>query len=362
MKRILSLLLILPVLLLAACATPPGAAQRTGLLIEPADADALGYTINWASNLQVPSSRQLAAIVVLDDLIVAVEEPSNAVIAVSMRDGEVLWRQVVGEPSEPLFEPVRSGDQILVNSGTQMFHLDADTGRLRNVAPLAHVASTGPVLIEGLAIYGSVNGRIVAHDIVTGLPRWAYQLTGQITSRPIDVGLNVFAADANGVYVLLSAVDRSLLWRGRTFGPVTAAAATDRLSVMVPSHDQSLYALARATGRDRWVYRTTRPLTMTPKPLGLLVYLPVPGLGLVAIDSVDGTEAWRHDEPALAVTLRNDDVLLATRDSLKLTDTQTGNVLEERPTRRLVTVLEGPEESIVLVSPTGRLLRLNPSR
>lgn len=356
----LMLLVLLSPLGCASNHSAQNSSQRTGLLIEPLDADALNYSINWAADLDLPKDQQLSSATVLGDLLVTIEYPEGTTTGISMRDGSIKWRRILGNPAQPLFEPVRRGDDLFVISSTTMYTLDAGNGKLKNVAELNEIASSSPVLMENFAIYGSINGRVVAHDVNTGFAKWSYQLTDRITAAPLTVGSNVFVADASGVYAMLQATNGSLLWRGKTFGPVTAAPDADRLSVFVASEDQALYAINRATGRDRWpAFHAEHRLTAAPRSFGLNVFLPLPGTALLAIDSVAGTERWRLDYSALPVTLSDDTLVIATHNSLQLVNVETGKVLHKSPTKPIVTVLQGENDSLVLVSPQGKLLRLN---
>lgn len=361
MKRFFALAAVLAVVGSLGCAAGERRAEQPGLLMGPEPANDLGYTINWATSISVPRDRDLSSVVVLGDMIVAVERPGNRITGISMRNGEVRWRQVVGDLDEPLLTPFRVGDSIYISTTTRLYTLATASGELQNVVDLANVASTRPVLIGSLAVFGGVNGRITAYDVRNGFPRWSYQLPVQISSPPVEAGPNVFGADSNGNYVALTTETGDFVWRGRAFGAVTAPAAVDEHSIYVPSHDESLYALDQQTGRDRWIFRAGEPLTVPPKVLGEQVYLPVPGEGLVVINAETGRVAWRLNEPAVALKLTAENrVLLTSRDGLLLADTQSGDVLERGQTQRLVTVLEGPENSLILVSPGGRLLRLNP--
>lgn len=353
--------------LLASCATQQQAWSRSGsgALIEPEPAASLGYATFWVRNLNIPSSQRIGAARLLDDLIVVVEQPSNVVYAVSVRDGSIRWRKVVGDPGEPLYSPVRAGDQLLVNSATHLYILNAHTGELERIDSLAHVVSSGPVHIGSFVIFGDVKGRVFAHDIRAGFTKWSYQLTSNIAVPPVDAGQNqALVADARGVYALLGAEDGQLIWRGRTFGPVTTRSAIDRLGVYIASQDQTLYALARPTGLDRWKFPTTYRQIGPPVVMGVSVYLPLGDEALVAINSADGAERWRLPFGATPVTFREEEnrLLVRTPQSLKLVDAQTGQVVADAPTQRLATVLTGPEGSLVLIAPNGRLMRLNPKR
>jgi outer membrane protein assembly factor BamB len=259
--------------LLFASALPGCAFNRApaveGPLMATANARAIGYTPAWSSDLGVPRRDRLTQIEILDDMIVSVETPSNVVSAVALRDGAPLWKSVVGEPGVRLFNPIRSGRYIFVASENRMYTLLADSGQQELWNPLKSPVDVGPALVNTYAIFGGSNGQVFAQDVIAGASRWAYALTSGVVARPVPaLPGNVVVADGGGVYAMLDATSGKAIWRGRTFGRISARPAVTGGTVYVASEDQTLYAVLRATGADRWKYRAAAPLTQDPLALG----------------------------------------------------------------------------------------------
>ncbi len=357
------LLLVLMLLVTAGCGSwSSRRSGRSGLLIEPADAARIGYAVSWSTDLGISRKSELASVTLLGDILLTVETPSNLVSAVSVRDGKVLWRRIVGASTESVYPPVRNGERVYLNNDTTIFTLGASHGDLIVSSSLARVVQTGPALLGHYAIFGGSDGTVFAHDVDAGYEKWSYQLSGGIVAPPVASQQSVFVADSKGIYAMLRAADGELLFRGRTFGPVTATPASTRGGVYLASHDQSLYALDRRTGRDRWVYRTAKPLTDEPTAIGQSVYLPLLGSGLVALSSNDGQELWRSDLAATPITAGGGELLLHYNGGLRLVHEKTGRVLNDAETMRLKAALPGPDDSVLIVSPGGRIHRLNPKR
>lgn len=358
--------LLLLVVLLAGCAAGGGRElRRTGLLIEPIDAREIGYVANWSQDLQIGGDDRLVFIEALGDLVVAVQHPSNIVTAVSARNGDVLWRQALGTRTDRLYRPARNGDFIIVNSDDRVFTLRATNGDHVHTQHLDTVVSSGPIVRGNQVILGGINGTIFAHNLDTGYPDWRYQLTDRILTPPIFVGDDAFAADGRGTYALVSAEGGELAWRGRTFGPVVAPPAADENTIYLASRDRSLYALNRVTGKDRWIYRSSGPLTLGPKSIGGLVLLPVPDDGLVALDAATGDVRWRIDEVLDPVVGIDGKILLAggrNARGLRIVNADSGRTVASADTLPLMNVLRGPDDSLILVSPKGRVMRINPQQ
>ena len=356
---------LLVLMLLAAVGCGDWASRRpyqSGLLIEPADAARIGYAVSWSTDLGVPRRSELSSVTLLDDILVTVESPGNMVTAISVRDGSVLWRNVIGSKTQNVYTPVRDGNRLYINNDTTIYTVGALHGDLIASAELAEVVSTGPVLADDYAIFGGSNGKVYAHDVDAGFAKWSYQMTDAVVVSPLASEQNVFVADSKGIYAALRADDGNLLYRGRTFGPVTAGIAGTRSGIFVASHDQTLYALNRLTGSDLWVYRATTALTEAPVALGQSVYLPLPNKGLVALDAGNGQVRWTSSTPATPVKASNGRLLLQTGVGFSLVDEESGRVIDQADTQAIQSSFAGPDGSVLLVSPGGRIHRLNPKR
>lgn len=354
----------LPALLLLIVAGCGDYARRydRGLLIHPQDAATLGYAVNWATGLDVPRHSKLASATVLGDMLVTVESPTNMVTAVSLRDGSVLWRRVIGETTQQVYPPVRDEQYVYFNNDTNFYTVNAITGVLVSTSRLANVVETGPVMVGHFAIFGAANGIVFAHDVETGYAKWSYKLTAGIVVSPLQLQQFVLAADSQGVYAGLDALSGELRYRGRAFGPITAKPAANRGSVFIASQDQSLYAINAFTGSDQWVYRSTGPLTGDPVALGPNVYLPGPDGGLIVLNATDKTELWETNVNAKAITDRDNRVLLMVPEGLQWADEADGRVITDVPTQPLRYVLNDGAGGLLLISDGGRIHRLVPKR
>lgn len=345
--------------LLTGCVTTGSTPASGGLIIEPPDALKLGYTSRWLTSLSVPRGFKFAER--LDDLVVTVEPNENIVSAVAIRDGSVKWRRVVGEPLVNLNAPTRVSAGILINSENRLYTLSPDTGVLKTMSNLQSPVADAPAVEGDIAVFGGVAGRIFGHSISAGSEHWAYQLSGSILVRPIMVGGNAFLADNMGDYIYIRVTDGEMIWRGRAHARITADPVATAQTIYVASEDQSLYAINRSTGKDRWIYRAKQPLKQNPILLENSIYLPLPGEGLVSIDALSGTENWRiASSDARPIMIRGSQLLLFTPRSLMVIDAQSGKLITQVPVQPIQGVIPGPDNSIVLVSTSGRLQRLDP--
>jgi len=362
---VLTLLLAMLLGGLAACSSTPTATPPL-LLVDSLDAQRIGYRIRWASSLDIPESEDISHAVVFDDILLIIESPTNLASAISLRDGSLLWRRIIGERFDTLYTPAKYQSYVLVNSNHQLFFHDLLTGDLKQIHDLEWVVGNGPCVQSNLAIFGAINGRVFAHDLPSAQMRWEYQLSDQINVRAVDVNEQfTFIADANGVYGLFLTRDGTLMWKGKTFGRISAQPVVSQLSILVPSEDHSLYALSKdagAGGDDRWIHREIRPITTSPIIVNRAAYLPGRTGGLTALDDVRGGQTlWTTDEKVLPVLQRANSLVLFGRNSLLVVDANSGTPLHRVTTDTLDRVLPIDNQSMLLISPTGRVVRLDPS-
>jgi outer membrane protein assembly factor BamB len=341
----------------------PAASVQTGLPIEPFDAAEMGYVTRWVANLSLEKRQEIRRATVLEELglLITVEKPTNLVSAIALRDGELVWRQVIGNTQETLFEPYTvNEEQLLINSETRVYVLSAADGRIEGISELESTVVSNPVVFGDDAVFGGRNGVVFAHDIRAGFSKWSYKLTASILTGPVRSGSNVFVADSAGSYAMFDGNEGTLLWRNRTWGGVTAQPAVSLSGIYVACRDRSLYAFNRITGNDIWIYRTTVPLTDDPRPLGRLILQPVPDQGLHAIGATDGELKWTYEEPVEPIKLIDDRLLFMAPQRFLMLDAESGEVVEQFPTRTLRKAVPGPDDSLILITPKGEILRLDP--
>lgn len=331
-----------------------------GLLVNTLDARKLGYSLRWASGVEIGASSKLEYVVEAGEMVLCVERPTNVMTAISMEDGRLLWSTVVGQAGDRLFPPARRDKEILINSETRLFIFSAETGILKRSDALDGTVNGGPVVVSNFAIFRGVDHRVFAHDLDAGFMRWAYMMTDRIWVQPAVSGPNVFVADGNGVCAVLSSTAGELQWKTRIFARVSAQPAVSPQGVFVASEDHSLYAMNRATGRDRWIYRTTQMLVDAPSVVENMVLLPLPGHGVAAIDERTGREMWRLQQDARFVARRGDALIFSQEGGLLAVEADTGLIGSMIPVGALKTILLGSEEQVILVSPEGRLQRFDP--
>jgi len=367
MQRVLMYGLCMAMTGLMGCQHAP--ADRT--LVRTADAYQLGFAAVWAGNLSVPASQDITAAVVLDDLLVTIETPSNMVTAVTVKDGHVRWRHVVGQGREQALAAFRRGDRLFINTENHVYQLDAHTGDLRNITDLEQTVSAGPAVYEDYGIFGGVNGLVFAHDLTSGLSKWSYLLTDQIRYRPVGFTNTVFVADRRGVLAMLNSGSGELLWRRTPADGVAGQPVVTSVAVIVPTTDHKLFALQRATSQDRWKNVYEQDLPRGPIVVETMLFQPLEDGSWLALEVGTGKELWRLSgksfkepwrsaEKYHSIVRTRQGLLFASANEFTLIEPATGRIIRQQATQPTQAVLPLPGGSLLVLSPTGGTMRLDP--
>ncbi|MCC7191844.1 MAG: PQQ-like beta-propeller repeat protein [Phycisphaeraceae bacterium] len=357
--------LVLAAAVLTGCQHSTPTASSTSAVeappVQPVQVDTLqklGYTQRWVTDLTIRPNEWISQITLLNDQLIVIQQPSNLVRAVSVRDGSTLWRNVVGEATDELYEPVRIGNRIYINTGHRVYAIAADTGTKLSIGDLQSSVADGPAVSGLNLIFGSLTGKIFAHSTVTGHSAWVMSTPEGILVRPVVDGNDVFVADRAGNYKMLSTTGE-LLWYGRALAQISAKPILNANGVFVASDDQTFRALNRINGKDRWTYRATAALRGSPTALGGTLYLPLPTGELAAIDPLNGAELWKLPGKPTPLLLNDQKLLLYTSASLLLVDNQSSKTLMQVPIAPVQKVMVGPDNSLILIAADGQVQRLD---
>lgn len=173
--------------------------------------------------------------------------------AISMGNGDVLWRAKVGSTmaSSPAVVPHRR--EIVTTSkypGT-MAVVDLRTAKVKWQYPIGP-AEPSPVVRGRLVYVASTNGRVYAIDLARRAARWVFYNGSKVTSSPALVGNRLYFGDYAGRVRALDARNGRLLWTGSAGSRVYGTAAVGQGRVFAPSVFSGLSALSASSGRTLW--------------------------------------------------------------------------------------------------------------
>lgn len=246
------------------------------------------------------------------DGLVLVGTSEGEVLALSEVDGAPRWRTAVS--SEVLAAPRAADGVVVVHTGDgSITGLSVAGGdRLwsyeRSTPTLTLRGSSSPLLVDGLAIAGIDNGRLVALDLKTGKLVWEAVVafgTGRsdlermvdIDSEPLLMDDAVYVASFQGRIAAVSLASGELLWARNSSS--YAGLGVDADGVYLTDAEGVVWAFDRESGTTIWKQDKLRARGATA---------PVPVGDHVVVGDVEGYLHWlRRVDGQFASRVRVDD-------------------------------------------------------
>lgn len=158
-----------------------------------------------------------------------------------------------------------NGIVFAADLGDTLHAVDVHTGTERWTVPLPN-SGIYPIVAQGLLWVGAADGHAYGLDPATGKPRWTW-----IGPSGVQTGVNIVTADtayitAGGLLYAVRLVDQSEVWRfdGHGTSLTVAVLAGETIYVGTKGSGQdTVFALDRATGKNRWSPRSRRQAART---------------------------------------------------------------------------------------------------
>ena len=256
---------------------------------------AQSFTRAWTAELQ-SKHNPVERLYVREDL-VFIYTHDRVVYVLDRNGGQLRHADFVVRPGSQLLPPVVLATEIIYPATSTLEVYDRRGSKVRTInvgSPLRSGA-----IGAGRNIYvgtdASNGGRIAAIDLDRPYDpvRWELMTLGGLSAAPaLNAGVLYIGSEDGKVYAVNE--DREPVWTdlpGQVFatgGPITGDVKADDTGVYVASHDSKLYVLDNHTGRIKWQYYATTPLSTGPLVTKDIVYLRVPSRGIVALDKLAG--------------------------------------------------------------------------
>ena len=225
------------------------------------------------------------------------------VIALDRTAGSIQFVTRVNSPDVKVLPPVQLADQYIFPTALSLEVFDT-AGHFERHIPVSVPLRSGAVG-HGHTIYIGVDdpagGRIQCIDLNRNFATERWELLtpgGGILSTPVLNDENLYiGTEAGQVYAVTPS--RNPLWNitghiFQTSGPIVADLKTDgpeakfdQAGIYVACRDTKLYCISAATGKLKWQFYAGASLSDAPIITTDLVYQPIPGQGLAAIDKAD---------------------------------------------------------------------------
>ncbi|MCZ7399112.1 MAG: PQQ-binding-like beta-propeller repeat protein [Candidatus Methanoperedens sp.] len=157
------------------------------------------------------------------------------------------------------------------------------------------VIESSPALGDGIFIFGSNGGLIIAIDAATGKQKWSYD-TGpsDIKSSPLIAGGTVFVGSDDGSIYALATTNGTLKWKYPTGSNVQSSPSYKDGTIFVGSRDSNLYAIDASTGTLKWKSQTAGYVDTSPAISNDIVYFGSRNNFIYGLDANTGKLLWRN--------------------------------------------------------------------
>ena len=224
----------------------------------------------------------------------------SGALAVDAATGDREWvaQEATGGDSSVVGDTLYAGGQ----DGLAAFDRTTGERRWSFTAP-ADAVNGAPMVVDGLVIAGSRDGRLYAVTADGGESVWTYAGAQiRIDSSPTVVDGTVYVTSRDALH----AVDAATGKREWVFDDVTVSRSSPTVhdgTVYVGTTAGELQAIDAATGERRWQFDEPRPRPMFSAPTVVdgTVYVGCHDRSLYAVDAETGAREWAFTEPSEGV-------------------------------------------------------------
>lgn len=260
-----------------------GDAARTGE--QPGPAPLARPVVRWKS--YVGGETYTSPLISATTVYVATK--AGSLVALSLADGQEVWRTNVGD-YVARSTPALSDGTLFVSAGYGLTAIDAATGAVRWTVPLRFAGSCSPLISEGLVVVATQEGHVSAFAPDTGEEVWHYRNDQLLFGSPSAANGLVVIGDETGAVTGIDGKNGREVWQVNIGGEVYATPAIRDGVVLVATAKPTLVALDLQTGKEVW--RAESGGISSPAIAGDRVFLGGDDQSLRAYDLKSGQLDW----------------------------------------------------------------------
>ncbi len=215
--------------------------------------------------------------------------------AMDIKDGAMKWiykNATAGYTSSPIV----INDLAYAGSKDGSFYVfDVRIGEPSWQILTGKVIESSPAMGEGIIVFGTNGGLIIAIDAVAGKEKWRYN-TGisDIVSSPLIADGSVFVGSNDGNIYALTTAKGTLKWKYSMGSNIQSSPSYKDGTIFVGSRDSNLYAIDARTGNLKWKSQTAGYVDSSPAISNDVVYFGSRNNLIYALDANTGKLLWRN--------------------------------------------------------------------
>ncbi|MBL4698494.1 MAG: PQQ-binding-like beta-propeller repeat protein [Phycisphaerales bacterium] len=301
--------------------------------INHADWADAGYEWQWTGFPPLQPGAVLDHATAYEDILVF-QGSGSTLSVLETNTGKVRWSRQVDRPSTVFQESVRVGDTLYTASDTDLYEINIRNGNTLDRDALGTLVNTSPLIVNNLAIFGTLSGELFAWQMTNDFELWSYKFDGPIQVPAISIGDGFIAAISEGGDLrTLEAINAHSGMTVRIAGGTEANLLTDNIGIYVASKDQSLYAFDIEDGFRFWRQRSNAPVTVQHTLFEGVVYATTASTGLTAIDSATGETIWTNESVTgwVMTVVDSTELIVWSGIELLVIDRDRGDVISRMP-------------------------------
>lgn len=285
--------------------TQAASAGDADFLVSPELLRHAGLEIVWTSELpmkpavSMPNGKAeiLAQLLLLGNRVYAISS-ANYMVSMDKDTGQTVFARSIAPAGIPVTGLRLYGDTILSVGGSKLEELDAQTGVQLSQVDVGLGITCPAARNSGFYYVACTDNRMHvyrAEDRVQIFEAAAIN-NSTITSIVADDEFVVFATDEGDVIAVAPDVPRRL-WQFKAAEAIAGPVVKDWKSLFFASEDTNVYRLDVVGLPEKtqlvWKYQAAAVLDQAPRVTQEVVYQPVRGKGVTAIDRETGSRLWR---------------------------------------------------------------------
>jgi len=227
----------------------------------------------------------------------------NVLQAFDAETGDLRWSRQVGPRSGYAMGVAANDAMVSVVSGTNVYCLEADQGRILWSHHCAGPPSSPPAMSHTHIFVPLLDGRLQAFSIAKdGIASNFYVSIGHISAQPLVTGRTVSWPTDKGHYNV-AYFDRigPIKYRIRANGPIVATPAKLGRVLFFSAMDGYVYAIDEVLGSIFWEFSTGSSISQSPLAVNDSVYFVTDNEEMFKVDSKTGTTpvGWPKSIPGI---------------------------------------------------------------
>jgi len=250
----------------------------------------------WENELPIKDAESVEQLLILGNRVYIVSD-KDYIISLNRDNGQIVFAETF-KPAGVLaggFELY--GDELLYVSGSRLVQIDAALGKERATLDLGFGATCPAARNDTFFYIAGADHRLHIFRVEDRIQVFEVSADNDsmITSVLADEAFVIFSTAAGNI-ICMNPDNSTRQWQFDAFGAIAGPIVRDWASLFFASKDTNVYRVDMIGPPEKkrlvWKYQANAVLDQAPRVTAEVVYQPVRGKGVVAIDKEAGTRLW----------------------------------------------------------------------